>query len=65
MEKGLGCGYGSVSRIFKVYKILRDQRVSIASLFLMDKVDVWLRNWNRDGIHSWEEFEEAICDLGS
>lgn len=31
----------------------------------MDKVDVWLRNWNRDGIHSWEEFEEAICDLGS
>lgn len=40
-----------------------DQRVGIASLFLIDRIDAWYHNWKKnDRANVWEEFEnKKIC----
>ncbi|XP_057986530.1 uncharacterized protein LOC110636696 [Hevea brasiliensis] len=48
-------------KYFEIYKVPIDQKVPIASLFLVDRADAWFHNWNRGGVHSWEEFEKGIC----
>lgn len=36
--------------------------MQLASLFLMDKVDIWFYNWNRSREYAWEEFNKEICN---
>lgn len=36
------------------------QRVQLASLFLMDKVDAWFHNWNKGREPNWDKYERGI-----
>lgn len=49
-------------KYFEVYSIHDEQKMSIASLFLVDRVDPWYHNWiQRDGAHAWVDFERELC----
>lgn len=42
-----------------------DQRVGIASLFLIDRIDAWYHNWKKNNrANVWEEFEKnPVCEV--
>lgn len=48
-------------KYFKIYKVPMNQRIGIASPFLLYAADSWFHNWNRGGNHSWKEFERELC----
>lgn len=45
----------------ETYRIPAKQRVQLASLILMDKVDAWFHNWKKGREPNWDEFERRIC----
>lgn len=48
-------------KYFEIYRVPNEQRVQLASLFFTDKADSWFHNCNKDGEHTWEEFNRGIC----
>lgn len=46
----------------EVYEVKKDQKLNLASLFLVDKADSWFHNWIKsEGRHEWEDFEKYLC----
>lgn len=49
-------------KYFEIYNISREQMVSVASLFLVDRVDAWFHNWIKEEAgHTWTNFERDFC----